>query len=170
MLWFKWVFLVGVLGVSVHFVLSLCYMCLGLVASSSLTSGLSRLHQSYTAGVVHKLPFERSERGFYGRKQRYTLSLLPSSPLLIMPLVLNSYVHVMGFSRVGSWVLRSTLTDLPSCHSWQILKSFNHSEASHYSTFRPYSVTSLCTWPAKGYTSRIPLFTSIKSSFTPFKR
>ena len=124
MLWFKWVFLVGVLGVSVHFVLSLCYMCLGLVASSSLTSGLSRLHQSYTAGVVHKLPFERSERGFYGRKQRYTLSLLPSSPLLIMPLVLNSYVHVMGFSRVGSWVLRSTLTDLPSCHSWQILKFF----------------------------------------------
>ena len=146
-----------VLCVSVHIVFSLCYLCLGLVASSSLTFRFEQATPVDTAGVVHKLPFERSERGFYGRKQRYPLSVLPSSPLLIMPLVLNSYVRIMGFSRVRSWEHGSTLTDLPSCHSWQILKifikKFNHSEASHYYTFRPYSVTCLCTWPAKGYTS-----------------
>ena len=34
-----------------------------------------------TAGVVYKFTFEQSERVFYRRKQRYPLSVLPSSPL-----------------------------------------------------------------------------------------
>ena len=68
------------LCVSVHVVFSLCYLCLGLVASSSLTFRFEQATPVDIAGVVHKLPFERSERGFYGRKQRYPLSVLPPHP------------------------------------------------------------------------------------------
>ena len=88
------------MDVSVLSVLGLCYLTLGLVASSSLTCRFEQATPVDTAGVVHKSAFERSEREFYGRKQRYPLSVLPSSPLYNFATSPKFIVSVMSFSRV----------------------------------------------------------------------
>ena len=56
-------------------------MSLGILASSSLSFRFEQATPANIAGVVYKEVFERSERTFYRRKQRYSLPVLPSSPL-----------------------------------------------------------------------------------------
>ena len=97
---FKWVILVG------FFVsrFTLCLACVTCVQDQwlppPLLSVLSRLHQWISLVQSINYLLNGVKEDFMDVNSGICLSFLPSSPLLIMPLVLNSYVRIMGFSRV----------------------------------------------------------------------
>ena len=55
-------------------------MSLGILASSSLSFRFEQATPANIAGVVYKEVFERSERTFYRRKQRYSLDVAFGRP------------------------------------------------------------------------------------------
>ena len=72
---------------------------MGILASSSLSFRFEQATPANIAGVVYKEVFERSERTFYRRKQRYSLPVLPSSPLCSWPKFLIDVFGVGFFTN-----------------------------------------------------------------------